>query len=198
MDTKPTLKTGLDTVVDELEELPPPPPPPTDVNTTPDVRRHGVQGVRMVPELRGGGKPVPVGGSPSLRMRCSYSTKGVCPTHGQGIKKFNGGHELVVTKDGKTKKKYNRKKYFVCDVDPVDSKKLKQSTLQFPKMMQDDRRGRGDADDNSRMGEGVLKYCNLCTSKAGQDMSCEQCTGSEEKGRGSVNKTACIKEKVLN
>ena len=64
-------------------------------------------------------------------------------------------------------------------------------------MMQDDMRGRGDADDNSRMGEGALKYCVLCTSKVGQDMSCEHCTCSEEKGRGSVKKTACIKEKVL-
>ena len=129
MDTNPILKTRLDTVVDELEELPPPPPPPSDVNAAPDVRKRGIQGVRMVPALRDGLKPVPVGGSPSLRMRCSYSSKGVSSTHGQAIEKIKGGHELVMTEDGKTKKKYVRKKYFVCDVDPVASKKLKLSTL---------------------------------------------------------------------
>ena len=177
-------------------------PPPTDTNTTPDVRSLGIQGVSFTPEHRGGehcnnntttsqqhrgrgqsvSQYVTVGGSPALKTRCSYSTKGVCPTHGQGIEKFKGGHELVKTKDGKTKKRYIRRKYFVCDVDPVDNKKLKQSTLNFSKMMQDDRRGRGDADDSSRKGEGVLRFCNFCTSKVGQDQSCEHSTGSEEKG----------------
>ena len=48
------------------------------------------------------------------------------------------------------KKKYVRWSYFVCDLDPIGTKQLKQSTSSFSKMTQNDRRG--SADDISRGG----------------------------------------------
>ena len=48
---------------------------------------------------------------------------------------------MTMGADGVMKKKYVRRSYFVCDLDPIGAKQLKQSTSSFSKMTQNDRRG---------------------------------------------------------
>ena len=42
--------------------------------------------------------------------------------------------KLIAGEDGVTKKRYVRRPYFVCDLDPVGNKKLKQSRLSCTQM----------------------------------------------------------------
>ena len=101
----------------------------------------------------------------------------MCSQHGQGIEKFEPGHEMVVGKDGGLKKKYVKKKYWVCDLDMESGEKLIQPSIVF-KMTQNDRKRGGD-DGPTVEGGGCS---SLSTSKVGQSLSCGQGAGSDERG----------------
>ena len=116
---------------------------------------------------------VGIGASPRLRTSCTYSKGGMCSQHGHGIEKFEPGHEMVVGKDGGLKKKYVKKKYWVCDLDMESGKKLRQPSINF-KMTQNDRKGGNDG--SAAMGGGSS---NLSTSKVGQNKSYEHVAGSD-------------------
>ena len=131
-------------------------------------------GQRLVGRRKG---VVGIGASPRLRTSCTYSKAGICSQHGQGIEKFEPGHEMVVGKDGGLKKKYVKKKYWVCDLDLGGVKKLRQPSINF-KMTQNDRKRGGD-DDQTVEGGGCS---SLMTSKVGQNLSCVQGAGSDERG----------------
>ena len=48
---------------------------------------------------------------------------------------------MTMGDDGVMKKKSVRRPYYVCDVDPRGTKKLKQMKLSFPKMTENVRQG---------------------------------------------------------
>ena len=114
-------------------------------------------------------------GSPRLRMSCTYNKKGVCSQHGQGIKKFKPSHEMVVGPRGGLVKKYVKKYYWVCDLDLMGDVKLKQPRLNLM-MTQNDRRGGDGGQQTLGGGIGVSS-----TSKVGQNKSCVQVAGSQER-----------------
>lgn len=131
-------------------------------------------GQKLVGTRRGlGGMTGDQGGSPRLRMKCSYKRGGVCSVHGQAVKKFRPGHELVVGPDGGMKKRYVKKTFWVCDLNQMGDKKLKQPVLSLM-MTQNDRKG-GD-DSPVAMGGGTS---SSSTSKEGQNKSYEHVAGCD-------------------
>ena len=91
------------------------------------------------------------------------------------MKKFRPGHEMTVGPDGGLQKKYVRKPYWECDLDLMGNKKLKQPTLNFKMMTQNDRRGGDDGPVTQGGGN-----CDLSTSKVGQNMKCVRVAGGDE------------------
>ena len=98
---------------------------------------------------------------------------GVTSVHGQAVKKFRPGHELVVGPDGGMKKRYVKKTFWVCDLNQMGDKKLKQPVLSLM-MTQNDRKG-GD-DSPVAMGGGTS---SSSTSKEGQNKSYEHVAGCD-------------------
>ena len=126
--------------------------------------------------MRLGDKSVSQGGSPRLRLKCTHDKRGVCGVHGQAVKKFRPGHEMIVGPDGGLKKKYVRKSYWKCDLDLMGEKKLKQPTLNFKMMTQNNRMG---GCNDGPITTGGFEHVPS-TSKVGQNMNCGRVAGGDE------------------
>ena len=73
------------------------------------------------------------GSGSGMERTCQYLEGGYCLTHGEGaMEKFRGGYKLVKGRGGKIIKKYQREKYFVCDLGRGGrGGKLRQTRLSF-------------------------------------------------------------------
>ena len=104
-----------------------------------------------------------------------YTAKGVCKTHGEGARRtWVPSYTRTVRPDGTVYKKYVRKTKYVCDLDQMGVKKLRQTKISFSKLTQRD--GGGVLD--SFVKKGTAEFC---TSTEGQK-SCDD----EVAGRDNV------------
>ena len=72
--------------------------------------------------------------APQDRPKCEYAKEGMCLTHmKQATERFKASWVTKPGPGGRIMKRYQKKYYWQCDLDPRSGKTLKQSRLSFPK-----------------------------------------------------------------
>ena len=90
--------------------------------------------------------------APQDRPKCEYAKEGMCLTHmKQATERFKASWVTKPGPGGRIMKRYQKKYYWQCDLDPRSGKTLRHTRLSFPKKPSVVQQGGRD----TRMGEDI-------------------------------------------